>query len=132
MRFRKGFIAMGLAAALMMTVAAVPRADAGVRVFIRPGFGFYGPGPGFGWYGGAWGAPYGYVAVPAKGDVKIQAQIKGESIFVDGGYAGLTGKLKKFSLQPGNHQIEVRDASGKVLFQNTIRVIAGQTVDIDC
>ena len=130
MKVRKGFLAIGLATALLATVVAAPRADAAVRVFVRPGFGFYGPGPIV--YGG-WGPgyAYGYAPVPAKGDVKIHAQAKGASIYVDGGYAGVTGSLKKFSLQPGNHQLEIRDPSGRVMFQNTIRVIAGQTVDIN-
>jgi hypothetical protein len=134
MKVRKGFLAMGLAAALLTAIIAAPRTDAATRVIVRPGVGFaYGPGPAYYWGAGYAHAPvYGYVPARPHGDVKINAGVKGESIFVDGEYAGVTGKLKKFPLQPGNHQIEVRDASGQVLFQNTVRVIAGQTVNIDC
>ena len=64
--------------------------------------------------------------------MKIETAVKGESIFVDGGYAGLTGKLKKFSLSPGNHFIEVRDPSGRDVFENTVRVLNGRTVEIHC
>ena len=127
MKFGKGSLAMGMGLALIGALAMAPRAEA-ARVIVTPGFGFYyGPT----WYYSPWAPGYAYTA-PAKGDVKIESSIKGESIFVDGGYAGLTGQLKKFSLQPGNHQIEVRDAAGRMIFANTVHVIAGQTVDIHC
>jgi hypothetical protein len=66
-----------------------------------------------------------------QGEVKIETAVKGESIYVDGGYAGMTGKLKKFALRPGNHLIEVRDASGRDVFEN-VRVLDGRTVEIHC
>lgn len=129
MKIRKGLLTMGIAAGLLLTMGMAPRADAAARFIVRPGVGFYyGPS----WYYGPWGPAYAFAPGPRTGDVKINAEMKGESIYVDGGYAGLTGKLKKFSLQPGNHQIEIRDARGNVTYENTIRVIAGQTVDIKC
>ena len=128
MKVRKGLVAIGFASALAMTMVTAPRADAAARIFVRPAFGFYyGPGPA--WYG-PWG-DYWYVPVPTTGDVKVSAPVKGESIYVDGGFAGLTGKLKKFSLRPGNHQIEVRDTTGRDVYQNTVHVIAGKTLDIN-
>jgi hypothetical protein len=114
--------------AAALAIMAVPSAQAAVRVVVGPSVGFYyGPG----WYR-PWGPLYLAAPFPRSGDIKIHAGIKGESIYVDGGFAGLTGKLKKFSLQPGNHQIEIRDAEGRVMYRNTIRVISGQTVDINC
>jgi hypothetical protein len=95
--------------------------------------GFYGPGwygPGWygpGWYGG-YRAPYYYG--PAAGNVKIVTKLKGDSIFVDGGYAGLTGKLKKFPLRPGNHTIAVKDPNGQPIFQQRVEVLMGKTTKV--
>ena len=128
MKVRKGLVAIGFASVLAMAMVAAPRADAAAHIFVRPAFGFYyGPGPA--WYG-PWGN-YWYVPAPTTGDVKVNTPVKGESIYVDGGFAGQTGKLKKFSLGPGNHQIEVRDATGRDVYQNTVHVIAGKTLDIN-
>ena len=131
MTLRKGLLATAMAATLMGTMAMAPRADAAPRVIVRPAFGFsYGFGPA--WYYRPWGPSYVYVPGPMTGDVKINTKLKGESIYVDGGFAGYTGKLKKFSLRPGNHQIEVRGAEGRVMYQDTIHVIGGKTIDINC
>ena len=134
MKVKKGLLAMGFAGALMATMAMAPRADAAGRVFVRPGFGFYyAPAPAY--YGPGWYRPWGprwYVAGPVTGDVKINTPVKGDSIYVDGGFVGQTGKLKKFSLPPGNHRIEVRDGDGRDVYRNTIHVIAGRDVDINC
>jgi hypothetical protein len=56
--------------------------------------------------------------------------MKGGSIYVDGGFAGETTKLKKFALRPGNHDIEVRDASGYTIYRERVNVLAGKTTDI--
>ena len=56
--------------------------------------------------------------------------MKGEPVYVDGGYAGVTGKVKKIALRPGNHNIEVRDTDGRSLYQERVYVAAGRTVDI--
>jgi PEGA domain len=127
MKIRKASMAMALGLAVIAGAVMVPRADAASRVIVRPAFGFYG-GP---YYYRPWRPAYIYPAAP-RGDVKIETAIKGESIYVDGGYAGLTGKLKKFSLAPGNHFIEVRDAGGRDVFENTVRVLNGRTVEIRC
>src|SRR5579863_9192280 len=100
------------------------------------GGGFYGPGfygPGWGWYGGwygpGWYGPRAYYG-PRAGQVKIDTKIKGNSVYVDGGFAGVTGKLKKFPLKPGNHDIEVRDRSGHAFYQERVHVIPGKTIKI--
>jgi len=64
------------------------------------------------------------------GTVKIQTRLKDAGIYVDGGFAGMTGKLKEFSLQPGNHDIEVRNDSGQTLFHERIQVLLGKTVEV--
>ena len=126
MRIRRVSIVLVMVMALIAGAAMTPRAEAATRVIVRPGFGFH-YGPSF--YYRPWTPAYVYPAAPS-GEVKIEAASRGESIYVDGGYAGLTGKLKKFSLRPGNHLIEVRDASGRDVFENTVRVLNGRTVEI--
>jgi len=96
------------------------------------GGGFYGGwGLGFypGWYGPYYG-PYGYGYYPNAGEVQIQTKQKGNQIFVDGGYAGRTGELRKFPLRAGSHEIELRTANGKTFYQERINVIAGKKIKI--
>ena len=64
------------------------------------------------------------------GDVKIDTHQKTDMVYVDGGFAGQTGNLKKFDLAPGNHDIEIRDAAGQTIFHQTVAVLAGRTTDI--
>jgi hypothetical protein len=64
------------------------------------------------------------------GEVKIDTPAKDALVYVDGGYAGLSGKLRHFHLTPGTHDIELRDPSGKAFFQEHVQVIAGKTIDI--
>jgi hypothetical protein len=126
------------AIALLAFVTFVPAASA--RGFYRGGFGYgigfgYGMGfyPGYyGWYGAGYGPWYGpgYYPVPRTGEVQISTKHKGDSIFVDGGFAGRTGELKKFPLRPGNHTIELRNANGKTFYQERINVIAGKKLKI--
>jgi hypothetical protein len=76
-----------------------------------------------------WNAP-GYFLVPTMGEVQITTKHKGDSILVDGGFAGRTGELKKFSLKPGTHTIELRNSDGKTLYQEKITVVVGKKVKI--
>ena len=102
--------------------------------FYGGGWGWYGPG--WGWYGPyAWGYPYGYGydgsgSTPRYGDVKITDAGKDAMVYVDGGYAGKVGDLKKFRLSVGNHDIELRDPSGHVFQQQKIDVIPGRILEI--
>ena len=123
------------AIALLAFVTFVPAASA--RGFRGGGFyggGFYGGfGMGFypGFYGGWYGPWYGPgYYVPNTGEVEISTKHKGDQIFVDGGFAGLTGELKKFPLRPGNHTIELRNANGQTFYQEKINVIAGKKLKI--
>lgn len=121
--------------ALVAFVCLVPAASFAQRgrVAVVYGGGWYGPGwygPGYGWYGpgpGFYGPRY---YGPSPGKVKIVTDIKGNSIYVDGGFAGYTGKLKKFELRPGPHQIEVRDASGHAFYAERVNVLVGKTLDL--
>lgn len=87
------------------------------------GPGWYGPGL-FGWYGP------GFYYGPGPGKVKIVTPDKNASVFVDGGYVGPVAKAKKFPLRPGNHDVELRDLNGHVLFNERVQVIRGRTTEI--
>jgi hypothetical protein len=121
------------AIALLSLIFLVPAASAHFRGgFVGsygPGWGWYGPG--WGWYGPyGWGYPYDYSPAPNVGEVKIENVAKDALVYVDGGYAGTAGKLKKFALRPGNHDIELRDPSGHAFHQERVHVIPGKTVEI--
>jgi hypothetical protein len=129
------------AIALLALLTLVPAASAQRRsvVVVRGGYGYYAPGwwgPGWGWYDpypwGWWGPPYyAYVPVPNTGDVKIVTESKDASVYVDGGFAGVAGKLKKFHLPPGNHDIELRDRKGHAFHKERVHVIPGKTVEVN-
>jgi hypothetical protein len=72
-----------------------------------------------------------YAPSATTGEVKIVNAAKDALVYVDGGYAGTVGKLKKFPLRPGNHDIELRDPSGHGFHQVRIHVIPGKTLEID-
>jgi hypothetical protein len=124
-----------LAVAGLVAVAQPAAAQRFIRrgpVFVTPYYGYsywYGPT----WWGPAyypyWGGAY-YVPHSGLGEVKIVTKAKDESIYVDGGYAGVTGKLKHFDLKPGNHDIELRDPAGRTIFQQRVQVIMGRTAEI--
>jgi len=129
MKFKKSLFAIG-AALTVMTLLQVSQVQAANRVFVaRPYYRFYGGAAFSPFYYSYWPQSY-YAAAPRVGDVKIDTHLKGASIYVDGGYAGMTGKLKEFPLQPGNHDIQVRDSAGNTLFQNKVQVLAGRTLEI--
>ena len=140
MRIRKSLFTAAIALTLIMTMLDLPQATAAQRVVVVRPYRVYRPfwGPTF--YYPSWYYPYSYpysygwrqvyVAGPRTGTVKIQTRLKDAGIYVDGGFAGMTGKLKEFSLQPGNHDIEVRNDSGQTLFHERIQVLLGKTVEV--
>ena len=128
--FRSLKIATAVGAFLLMAqpswaqrfvIRPVPR-----RVIVAP---YYGLGPGwygyYPWYGPAYAMPY-----AKTGEVKLITHMKEARVYVDGGYAGLAGKLKHFDLQPGNHNIELRDSAGRNLFHQQVQVIRAKTTEI--
>jgi len=130
-----------LAIALLALFIIVPAASAQRGFYGRGfygggwggGYGWYGPGWGLGWYGPYWGYPYAngyYGAGPRYGDVKIVGVGKDAMVYVDGGYAGKVGDLKKFRLAVGDHNVELRDPSGHPFHQEKIDVIPGKTLEI--
>jgi hypothetical protein len=63
--------------------------------------------------------------------LKIDTNSKNAMVYVDGGYLGIVRKLKVFDLNSGNHEIELRDASGNVLFPEKVAIVPGGTTRID-
>jgi hypothetical protein len=129
---------VGLALAGLVAIAQPALAQRFIRrapVFVTPYYGYgyaYGPawyGPYYPSYYPYWGGAY-LVPHYNSGEVKIVTKMKDEPIYVDGGYAGVTGKLKHFNLSPGNHEIELRDPSGRTIFQQRVQVILGRTTEI--
>lgn len=84
------------------------------------------------WYDPWWGPVYypPYSPAYSTGNVKIITHRKGDAIYVDDGFAGVTGKLKTFPLQPGNHTIALRDSDNRTYYHRRVHVIAGKTVEI--
>jgi hypothetical protein len=100
---------------------------AAVRVFVGPRSG-YGPG----WYGPGWGwgpGYYGYRVGPPTGDVKLDTHVKDAQVFINGAFAGETGKLKTMHLRPGNYNIEIRNA-GRTVYGERVYVMADKTVHL--
>jgi len=138
-RIMKAFLIalVGLLTLAPLAPNAVAQRGWGHVVVVGRGFygrGWYGGGwglgwgPGWGWYGPGWYG--GYYYGPPAGNVKIETKVKGESIFVDGGYAGLTGQLKKFPLRPGEHLIAVKDPDGNQIFRQRVEVFLGKTTKV--
>jgi hypothetical protein len=79
--------------------------------------------------------PYPYAYPPDYmaanfGYVKIKTDHKDASVFVDGGFADKVAKAKKFALQPGNHNIELRDSDGRTLYKEEVAVTVGKTTEL--
>ena len=120
---------------VFVALMAVPSMAAyrgfGGRAFFRPRV-IVGPAW-YGYVGPSWYYPYygpAYAVGPATGEVKIDTRLKDASVYVDGGFVGPVSKFKKFGLQPGNHDIELRDASGRTIFQQRIQVLVVRTTEI--
>jgi hypothetical protein len=75
--------------------------------------------------------PYGYYAARNYGYVKVNTHGQNADVYVDGGYAAKTHKTKKLALQPGTHDIELRDSGGRTFFQERVAVMVGQTTKVD-
>src|SRR5262249_26136984 len=128
MKIHKSFLVISIAAMVVIATVYVSPAQAAIQpIVIRP-YHFYGPALYYPWPRAYWGPSY--VVVPQTGDVKIDTHLKDAAVYVDGGYAGTTGKLKEFSLRPGNHIIEVRDSAGDMLYHNRVQVLLGKTTKI--
>jgi hypothetical protein len=118
----KKMLLIASAALMLLPLTAAAR----VGVFVGSGFapmGYYGYGPFY--------RPYGpYYGVPNAGQVKLDTKVKDAQVFVDGAYAGTSGKLKTMWMRPGTYTIELR-APGQAQFAEKIYVVAGKTVHVE-
>ncbi len=135
---RRLLMGVAIAGLALATFAPVASAREHERGEVRGSFYTFNPSPFFygpSWWYDPWYGPYGwdgygYVPGPPIGTVKIESHLRGGSVFVDGGYAGRIGKLKKFHLRQGTHTIELRDARGRRIHEERVYVIAGRTIKI--
>ena len=103
-----------------------PRASAQFRrhvIVVQPFYPYY-PG---GFY------PYGYPGYYLQanyGEVKIETRRKDLAVYIDGGYAAEIKKDKKFTLKPGNHEIELRNSEGQTVYQEKVAVTVGKTTKL--
>ena len=132
-------LALGTSFITAPSASAAFRGGGGFRGGFRGGFyggggwgwgmgwgpGWWGPGY-YGWYGP--GYYYGYG--PDSGKVKIVTPDKDASVFVDGGYVGPVAKAKKFQLEPGAHNLEIRDPSGRTVFNERVEIMRGHTTEV--
>ena len=120
----KKMLLIASAAMMLLPLTAAAR----VGVFVGSGFapmGYYGYGPFYGPY------PYGaYYGAPNAGQVKLDTHMKDAQVFVDGAYAGTSGKLRTMWMRPGTYTIELR-APGQAQFAEKIYVVAGKTVHVE-
>jgi hypothetical protein len=124
----KKMLLIASAALMLLPLTAAAR----IGIFVGPGFapmGWYGYGYGYGPFYGSY--PYGaYYGVPNVGHVKLDTKVKNAQVFVDGAYAGTSGKLKTMWMRPGTYTIELR-APGGEHFTEKIYVAAGKTVNVE-
>ena len=48
------------------------------------------------------------------------------AVYIDGSYAAEIRMIKKFTMRPGNHQIELRDSDGQTVYQQQVAVTIGK------
>ena len=85
------------------------------------------------WFSPYWGPNYMYtypVPVTYTGELKIKAPMPGASIYVDGGFVGVTGKVKNLPLPAGIHEVQLRDPDGRTFYQESVEIIPGRTTQI--
>jgi hypothetical protein len=105
-----------------------PSLFAAHRIIVHPSFGFgYHYRPGYFWYPGPVGV---YSVGPLTGELKLDTNRKDALVYVDGGYLGIAKKFKNFDLKPGNHDIELRDSNGNILYKERVEIVPGRTTEV--
>ncbi|HEV2991096.1 MAG TPA: PEGA domain-containing protein [Candidatus Angelobacter sp.] len=83
---------------------------------------FYSPFYSPGYYGG-------FSYSNGKGEVKLSGAPKTAEVYLNGGYAGVAGKLKSIWLEPGAYDLSV-SSSGSGTFHQRIYVLSGKSLKI--
>jgi hypothetical protein len=63
------------------------------------------------------------------GEVRLENIAEDAAVFVNGGYAGLAGDLRKFRLHPGAYTLRI-EADGKEPFETRLYVLTGKTLRV--
>lgn len=132
MRLASLALASAIAGALLL---GMPPAASAQRVISRrvivvgPGPFFYGPVFPYDFYY-PYPPRYGYVG--NYGEVKIEAhhEQKHANVYIDGGFASNLKDHNKFALKAGNHEIELRDSGGEVIYHERVAVTIGQSTKL--
>jgi hypothetical protein len=101
--------------------------------YYRP---YWGPLGYYGWpyydlYGPMYYPGYGTFAPPQRGgEIKLQTRPKEAEVFIDGAYAGAAKDLKKFRLEPGAHDLEIK-ADDYAPFRQRIYVLSNKTLKVN-
>ena len=135
MRKSVGWIATTLAVAItggmllgLPPAASAQRLRGGGRVVVVEPVPVFAPFFPYAYY------PYAYPPYYVAGNygyVKLNTHGQHAAVYVDGGYAAKTHKTKKLALRAGNHDIELRDSSGRTFFQERVAIMVGQTTKVD-
>jgi hypothetical protein len=132
MRFGSIALASAIAGALFLTMTPTVSAQRIIRhrvVVVEPGPFFYGPYFPYDFYY-PYPPRYGYAG--NYGEVKIEAhhEQKHDNVYIDGGFASNLKDHNKFALKAGNHDIELRDTGGEVIYHERVAVTVGQTTKL--
>jgi len=131
MRFGSIVLGLAIAGALLLGMATTASAQRIIRrrvVVVEPGpFFYYGPYYPYDFY-----YPYPPRYAGNYGEVKIEAhhEQKHADVYIDGGFAANLKDHNKFALKAGNHDIELRDTGGEVIYQERVAVTVGQTTKL--
>jgi hypothetical protein len=123
-------LAIALAGGLLLAVAPTASAQR-----FRGGVIVAGPGPFYGPYYPYYGFyPYPpYYMAANYGEVEVdthEKSQKSDDVYIDGGYAARLKDAKKFALRPGNHEIELRNPEGQVVYQENVAVTVGHNTKL--
>jgi len=132
MRLTSIALASAIAGALLLGMTPTASAQRVIRrrvVVIEPGPFFYGPVFPYDLY---YPYPPAYGYARNYGEVKIEAhhQDKDANVYIDGGFAANLRDHHKFALRAGSHDIELRDADGQTIFQESVTVTIGETTKL--
>jgi hypothetical protein len=97
----------------------------------------------YGWYPAYYWDPYwypygmfyhpgysgGFAYADGRGRIRLEDPNRQDQVFIDGGYAGLAGELKRMWLDAGVYELEVKRADQQVLKQK-VYVLGGKTVKL--
>ncbi len=70
-----------------------------------------------------------YSFQPSMGQVKLDARRKDASVYLDGAFAGTVEKRKRFYLEPGVYELEIREP-GQNSYKQRIYVLSGKTLEV--